>query len=89
MVTVRFTANLQRHLTVSECCVSAHDVRTALEHVFLQQPRLRSYLLDDQGRLRQHVAVFIDGEQIQDRERLSDTLRAGSEIYVVQALSGG
>jgi hypothetical protein len=52
-------------------------------------PALRSYLLDDQERLRQHVSVFIDGELIVDRERLTDAVAPASEIYVVQALSGG
>ena len=89
MARITFTANLQRHLTVPECSVQADSVGAALAQVFVQQPRLRGYLLDDQGRLRQHVAVFVDGRQIRDRERLSDTVSSDAEIYVVQALSGG
>ena len=89
MVRVAFTANLQRHLAVPECRVEAATVQAALEAVFVEQPRLRGYLLDDQGRVRQHVAIFVDGQQIRDREQLSDPVAASSEIYVVQALSGG
>jgi molybdopterin synthase sulfur carrier subunit len=33
--------------------------------------------------------VFIDGNQIEDRERLSDPVAPSSEVYVMQALSGG
>jgi hypothetical protein len=33
--------------------------------------------------------VFLDGEQIADRVGLSDAVRPESEIYVMQALSGG
>jgi hypothetical protein len=35
------------------------------------------------------MMVFVDGQQIGDRERLSDPVRPASEIYVMQALSGG
>lgn len=47
------------------------------------------YIVDDQGALRKHLAVFIDGRPIRDRQRLSDALAADSRVYVVQALSGG
>jgi hypothetical protein len=60
-----------------------------LDGVFAANPRLRGYVLDDQGALRRHMMVFVDGQQIEDRERLSDPVRPVSEIYVMQALSGG
>lgn len=89
MARVSFTDNLQRHLAVAELTVSGDSVRQVFAQVFIQSPRLQGYLLDDQGRLRQHVAVFVDGQQIRDRTRLTDPVCADSEIYVVQALSGG
>lgn len=89
MATVRFTANLQRHLEVPECEVDSGTVRSVLDSVFRDHPRLRSYVLDDQGRVRQHVAIFVDGAQIRDRQALSDPVATHSEIYVIQALSGG
>jgi hypothetical protein len=46
-------------------------------------------VLDDQGRLRQHVNIFIDGVMIKDRNHLSDPFQENSEIYIMQALSGG
>ncbi|MFA9440545.1 hypothetical protein ACDA63_12990 [Uliginosibacterium sp. sgz301328] len=52
-------------------------------------PAMRGYVLDDQGNLRRHVAVFVDGAMARDRVCLSDAVTSGSEIYVVQALSGG
>jgi hypothetical protein len=35
------------------------------------------------------VAIFVDGQMIGDRVRLTDPVHAGSEVYVIQALSGG
>jgi molybdopterin synthase sulfur carrier subunit len=57
--------------------------------VFMDNPRLRGYVLDDQSSLRKHIVAFIDGKLITDRERLSDQISPSSEIYVLQALSGG
>jgi hypothetical protein len=86
---VSFTPNLNRHVSSPPREVSAATVRGALETVFALNPALRGYVLDDQGRLRGHVAVFVDAQPVRDRVALSDPLRPDSEVYVVQALSGG
>jgi sulfur-carrier protein len=46
-------------------------------------------VLDDQAALRRHMAVIVDGHSLKDRVNLSDAARPNSEIYVLQALSGG
>jgi hypothetical protein len=89
MATISFTQNLKRHLSVPRAEVQGETVRDALESVFEENPILRSYIVDDQGRLRKHVVVFIDGEMIEDREGLSDAIRSASDLVVMQALSGG
>jgi hypothetical protein len=89
MPSVKFTQNLERHLSVPAREVEADTVRQALDRVFDENPQLRGYVLDDQGRLRKHVVVFIDGEIIEDRTKLSDPVRPASELFVMQALSGG
>jgi sulfur-carrier protein len=53
------------------------------------EPRLRGYVLDDQGALRRHVAIYVNGRPISDRARLTDAVAQDDEIYVFQALSGG
>lgn len=89
MARVVFTANLQRHIDSPPVGVNAATVREALEVVFATNPALRSYVLDDQGRVRKHMSVFVDGEQVRDRNGLTDPVSAASEIFVMQALSGG
>lgn len=89
MPLVRFTPTLQRHVACADMQIDAATVRDALEQAFAATPRLRSYLVDEQGALRKHVTVFIDGTAVQDRVRLSDALRPDSEVDVLQALSGG
>lgn len=61
----------------------------ALSRVFCDNPDLRSYILDDQGRLRTHVAIYVDGRPVQDRNTLRDAVGEGAEIHVMHALSGG
>ena len=65
------------------------DVREALEAVFRENPQARAYVLDEQGAVRPHMVVFVDGHQVRDRQHLSDPVPRDGEIYVAQALSGG
>lgn len=89
MARVVFTANLQRHVPCPPVTVMASTVAEALDQVFAGNPRLRGYVVDERGALRKHMAVFVDGELIGDRENLSDAVGPEGEIYVMQALSGG
>lgn len=89
MPRVTFTPNLERHVAAPPAEVAGASVGEALESVFERNPRLRGYVLDEQGRLRQHVVVFINGEMIEDRTTLTDRLRPEDEVFVMQALSGG
>jgi sulfur-carrier protein len=84
-----FAASIQRHVPVPERNVAARSVNEAFAAAFADEPRLRGYILDDQGSLRRHLAVFVDGRPVRDRQRLSDPVDETSRIYVVQALSGG
>lgn len=89
MATVRFTQNIQRHVACPTCEVEGTTIREVLDEYFGLHPRARGYVLDDQDRLRQHMAIFIDSTQIRDRDRLSDTVAPGAVIDLVQSLSGG
>jgi molybdopterin synthase sulfur carrier subunit len=89
MPRVFFTAHLRKHQPCQPAEVGGETVAQVLGAVFHEQPELRSYLLDDQGRVRQHVMIFVDDAPLADRDRLSDPLTPSSEIYVMQALSGG
>ena len=89
MPTVRFTQNIQRHVPCPTLEVAGNTVSQVLANYFELHGRARGYVLDDQGALRQHMAIFIDGVQIEDRERLSDAVPASATLDIVQSLSGG
>ncbi|HEX5127839.1 MAG TPA: MoaD/ThiS family protein, partial [Rhodocyclaceae bacterium] len=79
MARVVLTTQLQRFTNTPEVEADASTLREALEATFAANPQLRSYILDEQGHLRKHVAIFIDGVKAQDRENLDDLLQPVSE----------
>ena len=85
MAHIIFTQQLARFLPVPTLQTQAASLRAALDGAFADNPRLGAYVLDEQGRLRENVVVFIDGQ----RSDLDAALRADSKVYVLQALSGG
>jgi len=89
MPTVHFTPNLARHVSCPTLELQGATVREVLDGAFALNPQLRGYVLDDQSGLRRHMSVFVDGRQVKDRTTLTDAVESGSQVYVVQALSGG
>ena len=89
MPRVVFTSNLQRHVQCPERDVAGETVAQALAAVFADAPQVREYVLDEQGHVRKHVHIYVDGRRIADRISLGDACTPQSEICVLQALSGG
>ena len=86
---ISFTANLRRHVACPDAEVTGTTVAECLAAYFAEQPQVRSYVLDDQARIRRHVAVFVGDEQISDPAKQTDPVGPTTEIMVMQALSGG
>ena len=84
-----FTQQLRRFTDVPEVDSAALILRAALDDAFARNPLLRGYILDDQAHLRPNVVIFIDGQRIHSSQRLDDALQPDSQVYILQALSGG
>ncbi len=89
MARVTFTSNLRRHVDCATVEAEGQTVREVLNVVFASNDRLRTYILDDQAALRKHMTILVDGKRVSDLDGLSDPVLPKSEIYVLQALSGG
>jgi molybdopterin synthase sulfur carrier subunit len=89
MPQVTFTPQLQRFVDAPSRQVPGSTVAEALAHVFADNPRLRHYVLDERGAVRQHVTVFVGDSPARDRAALTDPVGPDTEIFVLQALSGG
>jgi len=86
---IRFTQNIQRHVPCPPATVAGATVRQVLDAYFATNPPARGYVLDDQGALRKHMAIFINGEPVLDRAALSDLVPPEATLDIIQALSGG
>jgi molybdopterin synthase sulfur carrier subunit len=87
---IRFTGHLRRFFpTLLDFEAPAAQVAELLPIFERRYPGLPTYLVDDQGALRRHVNCFVDGSPLVDRLGLSDSLQQDSEVFWVQALSGG
>ena len=84
-----FTQQLRRFTETPTLETPAATLRAALDAAFALNPRLRGYVLDEQGHLRGNVVAFVDGRRCRERIRLDDPLRPDSQVHVMQALSGG
>jgi molybdopterin synthase sulfur carrier subunit len=89
VATVRFTESIQRHVQCPTRQISGATLREVLDGYFKDNERARGYVLDDQGALRKHMAIFIDGRQVRDRAALSDPVGNDAVVDLIQSLSGG
>ncbi|MBY0510674.1 MAG: MoaD/ThiS family protein [Rhodospirillaceae bacterium] len=88
MAKVFFTSHLRSVAPDGGVEAAGATVAAALADVFARYPTAKGYVLDDQGRVRLHIAVFVDNVHVR-RDILEYPLRGDSEVYVMQALSGG
>lgn len=90
MPTVKFTYALKRFFPdLNDMAAGSSSFSDIFKEIETQYPGLSAYVLDEQGSLRRHVNIFIDGKMINDRKALSDHFNPNSTIYIMQALSGG
>lgn len=63
--------------------------RAAIEVLAREYPGIRDRVLDDQGELRRHVNIFIDGENARFLGGLGAPVGPDSDMWIHPALSGG
>jgi molybdopterin synthase sulfur carrier subunit len=68
-----------------EVLVEADSVGVALRALEQAHPPITGWILDEHGRVRRHVSVFVDGERVTEGARL----RPDDVVHVLPAISGG
>jgi sulfur-carrier protein len=61
-------------------------VAELLDDLNRQFPGIRFRMIDEQDAIRQHMRIFVNGEQVSG---LNVPLRVTDEVQILQALSGG
>ena len=89
MARISFTTHLR---AVGPASPARYDGATLSEILAVMArdfPRLSAYVLDDQGKLRRHIAVFVDGVMQPRESALTHPLPTDADVHIFQALSGG
>ena len=90
MAVIRFTPHLRAFFDLPETAqAQAATLGELVGTLDAMWPGLGFYVTDEQGRLRKHVAVWIDGKRVTERDKLDQALQPESEVHILQALSGG
>jgi len=79
-------ANNRREVRVDG---AAQTVDGALALLWRECPGVRDRVITERGEVRQHINIFIDGENIRDCGGLGAPTREGAEIVILPAVSGG
>lgn len=68
-----------------EVTLDGSSVGEVLRELERQHPRITGWVLDEQGRVRQHVNVFVDGERVREDAAVAP----GATLHVLPSISGG
>jgi sulfur-carrier protein len=69
--------------------VSAHTVRGVLEDLERTQSALYRNICDESGAVRRHLNVFVNSDNVRDRDGVDTTLMPGDVVTILPAVSGG
>jgi hypothetical protein len=92
MVHVHLTQHLYTffpHLRDKALAVEAATVSEMVRALDVLAPGIAFYICDERGRLRTHVNIFVGTQMVRDRRGLTDPIEPGTEVHILQALSGG
>lgn len=73
----------------AECAFAAASVRALLEEIERREPILHRHVCDETGALRRHLNVFVNADNIRDRNGLDTPLSPGDAVTILPAVSGG
>jgi sulfur-carrier protein len=73
----------------SEVEASGAIVSEVIEDLESRHPGLRSRLLDDGGKLRRFVNVYVNDEDVRFQQGLDTRVPEGASVSVIPAVAGG
>jgi molybdopterin synthase sulfur carrier subunit len=74
---------------VAQIPISAHTVRAALDDLARSQAALYRNVCDETGKVRRHLNVFVNSDNVRDLDGVDTTLTAGDVLTILPAVSGG
>ena len=68
-----------------EVTIDGASVGEILQELERQHPRIEGWVLDEHGRVRRHVNVFVDGERVREDAPVTPD----ATLHVLPSISGG
>jgi len=79
----KFTNNTARLET------KASNIHETVEELTLNFPDLKKHLLDDKGRIRSFINIFVGNDDIRNLQQENTTVQDGTIISIIPAIAGG
>ncbi|GAB3206903.1 ubiquitin-like small modifier protein 1 [Marinactinospora thermotolerans] len=73
----------------AEVTAEGSTLREVLDDLEANHPGIRARILDDQGKIRRFVNVYVGDEDVRFAEGLDTATPAGSQVSVIPAVAGG
>jgi molybdopterin synthase sulfur carrier subunit len=83
---VHIPSALRSYTENGETEASGANLAAVLADLDRRYPGIRFRMVDEQDRIRRHIRVFVNGNQVTD---LAHRLEERDDVVIVQALSGG
>ncbi|WP_373231887.1 MoaD/ThiS family protein [Cohnella sp.] len=69
--------------------LAAHTLQEALDRLFYDYPLLKHHVFTEPGKVRQHVLICYNKDNIAWLDTLDIPLRHGDKVFIMQLVSGG
>ena len=89
-ITLHVLGSLRMYCAGAEqISIPARTVRAALEALEQSQAALYRNLCDETGKVRRHLNVFVNSDNVRDVDGLETKLSTGDVLTILPAVSGG
>ena len=69
--------------------LKANSIQEAISELTLNFPDLKKHLLDENGKLRSYINVFVGNEDIRNLQQEQTVVQHDSVISIIPAIAGG
>ena len=89
-ITIHVLGSLRTYCAgAAQLSISARTVRAALEDLERTESALYRNVCDETGRVRQHLNVFVNADNVRDLDGVDTALTPGDVVAILPAVSGG